>query len=51
MTDLGTFNFFWTSITRDSTSMFLSHKKYAFEILDRAPMATCNPTLTPSESG
>lgn len=51
MTDLGTFNFFWTSITRDSTGMFLSQKKYAFKLLDRAPMATCNPTRTPSESG
>ena len=48
MTDLGTFNFFWTSITRDSTSMFLSQKKYAFELLDGAPMATCNPDLNHS---
>ncbi|GJZ19653.1 putative ribonuclease H-like domain-containing protein [Tanacetum coccineum] len=33
--------------TRDSTGMFLSQKKYAMELLDRAHMASCNPTRTP----
>nr|GEU95183.1 hypothetical protein [Tanacetum cinerariifolium] len=34
------------SVTRDSTGMFLSQKKYALELLDRAHMANCNPTRT-----
>ncbi|GJX72356.1 ribonuclease H-like domain-containing protein [Tanacetum coccineum] len=29
------------SVTRDSTGMFLSQKKYAMELLDRAHMASC----------
>nr|GEZ76649.1 hypothetical protein [Tanacetum cinerariifolium] len=36
MTDLGDVNYFLgISVTRDSTSMFLSQKKYAMELLDR----------------
>ncbi|GKB69658.1 ribonuclease H-like domain-containing protein [Tanacetum coccineum] len=38
------------SVTRDSTGMFLSQKKYAFELLDRAHMANCNPTRTPVDT-
>nr|GEX10514.1 hypothetical protein [Tanacetum cinerariifolium] len=30
--------------------MFLSQKKYAFELLDRAHMANCNPTRTPVDT-
>ncbi|GKC04657.1 ribonuclease H-like domain-containing protein, partial [Tanacetum coccineum] len=51
MTDLGALNYFLEiSITRDSTGMFLSQKKYALEILDRAHMANCNPTWTPVDT-
>ncbi|GJV02617.1 ribonuclease H-like domain-containing protein [Tanacetum coccineum] len=47
MTDLGALNYFLgISVTRDSTGMFLSQKKYAMELLDRAHMASCNPTRT-----
>ncbi|GJT02741.1 ribonuclease H-like domain-containing protein [Tanacetum coccineum] len=47
MTDLGVLNYFLgKSVTRDSTDMFLSQKKYALELLDRAHMANCNPTWT-----
>nr|GEX25795.1 ribonuclease H-like domain-containing protein [Tanacetum cinerariifolium] len=37
-------------LTRDSTGMFLSQKKYAIELLDRAHMASCNPTRTPFDT-
>nr|GEY74922.1 ribonuclease H-like domain-containing protein [Tanacetum cinerariifolium] len=47
MTDLGALNYFLgISVTRDSTSMFLSQKKYALELLYKAHMANCNPTQT-----
>nr|GEX05109.1 ribonuclease H-like domain-containing protein [Tanacetum cinerariifolium] len=47
MTDFGALNYFlWISVTRDSTSMFLSQKKYALELLDMAHMANCNQTRT-----
>ncbi|GJW30535.1 ribonuclease H-like domain-containing protein [Tanacetum coccineum] len=47
MTDLGVLNnFLGISVTRDSTGMFLSQKKYDLELLDRAYMANCNPTRT-----
>nr|GEV12655.1 ribonuclease H-like domain-containing protein [Tanacetum cinerariifolium] len=39
MTDLGALNYFLGfSVTRDSSSMFLSKRKYAMEILERAHM-------------
>ncbi|GKD06626.1 ribonuclease H-like domain-containing protein [Tanacetum coccineum] len=38
------------SVTHDSTGMFLSQKKYAMELLDRAHMASCNPTRTPFDT-
>ncbi|GKD25271.1 ribonuclease H-like domain-containing protein [Tanacetum coccineum] len=39
MTDLGSLNYFLgISVTRDSSRMFLSQKKYAVEILERAGM-------------
>nr|GEW30942.1 ribonuclease H-like domain-containing protein [Tanacetum cinerariifolium] len=34
------------SVTRDSSSMFLSQRKYAIEILERAHMVGCNPSRT-----
>ncbi|GJS70182.1 ribonuclease H-like domain-containing protein [Tanacetum coccineum] len=34
------------SVTRDSSRSFLSQKKYAIEILDRAHMDNCNPSRT-----
>ncbi|GJW57399.1 ribonuclease H-like domain-containing protein [Tanacetum coccineum] len=51
MTDLGALNYFLgISVTRDSTRMFLSHKQYAIELLERAYMLNCNPTLAPSDT-
>ncbi|GJY34359.1 ribonuclease H-like domain-containing protein [Tanacetum coccineum] len=47
MTDLGPLNYFLgISVTRDSLGLFLSQKKYAIEILDRAHMDNCNPSRT-----
>nr|GEW12473.1 ribonuclease H-like domain-containing protein [Tanacetum cinerariifolium] len=34
------------SVTRDSSSMFISQRKYAIEILERAHMVGCNPSRT-----
>ncbi|GJS94481.1 ribonuclease H-like domain-containing protein [Tanacetum coccineum] len=51
MTDLGTLNYFLgISVTRDSTGMFLSQKKYALELLDRAYLANGNPTRMPLDT-
>ncbi|GJU95716.1 ribonuclease H-like domain-containing protein [Tanacetum coccineum] len=48
MTDLGALNYFLgIYVKRDSTGMFLSQKKHALDLLDRAHMANCNPTRTP----
>ncbi|GJV38866.1 reverse transcriptase domain-containing protein [Tanacetum coccineum] len=42
MIDLGSLNYFLSiSVTRDSFGMFLSQRKYAVEILERAHMANC----------
>nr|GEY36787.1 serine carboxypeptidase-like 27 [Tanacetum cinerariifolium] len=47
MTDLGPLNYFLgISVTCDSSGLFLSQKKYAVEILDRAHMVNCNPSQT-----
>ncbi|GJZ10142.1 ribonuclease H-like domain-containing protein [Tanacetum coccineum] len=47
MTDLGSLNYFLgISVTCDSTGMFLSQRKYAAEILERAHMTNCNPSRT-----
>ncbi|GJV24998.1 ribonuclease H-like domain-containing protein [Tanacetum coccineum] len=45
MTDVGALDYLLgISITRDTTGMFLSQKKYAIELLERAHMLNCNPT-------
>ncbi|GJU50209.1 ribonuclease H-like domain-containing protein [Tanacetum coccineum] len=36
--------------SRDSSGMFLSQKKYAVEILERAGMVNCNPSRTPVDT-
>ncbi|GJX34950.1 ribonuclease H-like domain-containing protein [Tanacetum coccineum] len=51
MTDLGSLNYFLgISVTRDSSGMFLSQKKYATKILERAGMVSCNPSRTPVDT-
>ncbi|GJT85126.1 ribonuclease H-like domain-containing protein [Tanacetum coccineum] len=51
MTDLGSLNYFLgISVTRDSSGMFLSQKKYAVEIFERAGMVNCNPSRTPVDT-
>ncbi|GJY81731.1 ribonuclease H-like domain-containing protein [Tanacetum coccineum] len=48
MTDLGSLNYFLgSSVTRDSSRMFLSQRKYATEILEGAGMIRCNSSGTP----
>ncbi|GJU96161.1 ribonuclease H-like domain-containing protein [Tanacetum coccineum] len=47
ITYLGPLNYFLgISVTHDSSGLFLSQKKYAIEILDRAHMDNCNPSRT-----
>nr|GEV73082.1 retrovirus-related Pol polyprotein from transposon TNT 1-94 [Tanacetum cinerariifolium] len=47
MTDLGQLNYFLSIfVTRDSFGLFLSQKKYAVEILEKAYMVNCNPSRT-----
>ncbi|GJS77753.1 ribonuclease H-like domain-containing protein [Tanacetum coccineum] len=51
MTDLGSLNYFLgISVTRDSSGMFLSQKKYVVEIFERAGMVNCNPSRTPVDT-
>ncbi|GKB83581.1 ribonuclease H-like domain-containing protein [Tanacetum coccineum] len=51
MKDLGSLNYFLgISIMRDSLGMFLSQRKYAIEILERAHMVGCNPIWTPVDT-
>ncbi|GJQ99527.1 ribonuclease H-like domain-containing protein [Tanacetum coccineum] len=51
MTDLGPLNYFLgISVTRDSSGLFLSQKKYAIEILEKAHMVSCNPSRTPVDT-
>ncbi|GJS52124.1 ribonuclease H-like domain-containing protein [Tanacetum coccineum] len=47
MTDLGALNYFLTiSVVRHSTSLFLSQRKYALQLLECAHMVNCNPSRT-----
>nr|GEV12582.1 ribonuclease H-like domain-containing protein [Tanacetum cinerariifolium] len=47
MKDLVSLNYFMgIFVTRDSSRMFLSQRKYAAEILERAHMVNCNPSRT-----
>nr|GEV39784.1 ribonuclease H-like domain-containing protein [Tanacetum cinerariifolium] len=51
MTDLGPLSYFLgISVTRDSSGLFLSQKKYFVDILDRAHMVNCNPSQTPIDT-
>ncbi|XP_071729406.1 uncharacterized mitochondrial protein AtMg00810-like [Rutidosis leptorrhynchoides] len=51
MTDLGPLNYFLgVSVTRNSSGMFLSQKKYASEIIERAGLTGCHPCRTPVET-
>nr|GEY49406.1 hypothetical protein [Tanacetum cinerariifolium] len=48
MTDLGALNYFLgISADRTPTGLFLSQKKYALQLFERAHMVTCNPSWTP----
>ncbi|GJU35887.1 ribonuclease H-like domain-containing protein [Tanacetum coccineum] len=50
-TDLGSLNYFLgISVTRDSFEIFLSQKKYALVILERARMVHCNSSRTPVDT-
>ncbi|GJY81126.1 ribonuclease H-like domain-containing protein [Tanacetum coccineum] len=51
MTDLGALNYF-LGIFADhtSTGLFLSQKKYALQLLERAHMVNCNPSQAPVDT-
>ncbi|XP_071686763.1 uncharacterized mitochondrial protein AtMg00810-like [Rutidosis leptorrhynchoides] len=52
MTDLGQLNYFLgIHATRTASSIFLSQKQYAIEIIEWAGMSTCQPCRTPIEPG
>ncbi|GKA57857.1 ribonuclease H-like domain-containing protein [Tanacetum coccineum] len=51
MTDLGALNYFLgISAVRHSTGLFLSQRKYALQLLERAHMVNCNPSRTPVDT-
>ncbi|GKC10677.1 ribonuclease H-like domain-containing protein [Tanacetum coccineum] len=51
MTDLDPLNYFLgISAMRTTSGIFLSHTKYATEILEQAQMLNCNPCMTPIET-
>ncbi|GJS81028.1 ribonuclease H-like domain-containing protein [Tanacetum coccineum] len=51
MTDLGALNYFLGIFAdRTPTGLFLSQKKYALQLLERAHMVTCNPSRTPVDT-
>ncbi|GJY27713.1 ribonuclease H-like domain-containing protein [Tanacetum coccineum] len=51
MTDLGPLNYFLGIFAvRHSTDLFLSHRKYALQLLERAHMVNCNPSRTPVDT-
>nr|GEV88514.1 hypothetical protein [Tanacetum cinerariifolium] len=51
MTDLGALNYFpGIPATRTPTGLFLSQKKYALQLFERAHMVNCNPSWTPVDT-
>ncbi|GJR40369.1 hypothetical protein Tco_1198343 [Tanacetum coccineum] len=51
MTDLGALNYFLgISAVRHSTGLFLSQRRYASQLLERAHMANYNPSRTPVDT-
>jgi hypothetical protein len=51
MKDLGPLSYFLgISVNRHSKGMFLSQKKYAEEIIERAGMSSCKPSPTPVDT-
>ncbi|XP_037496951.1 uncharacterized mitochondrial protein AtMg00810-like [Jatropha curcas] len=51
MKDLGPLNYFLgISVHRNSSGLFLSQRKYAAEILDRAGMSSCKSVSTPVDT-
>ena len=51
MKDLGRLNYFLgIAVTRHKGGMFLSQRKYAKEIIERADISSCKSTLTPVDS-
>ncbi|GJS59949.1 ribonuclease H-like domain-containing protein [Tanacetum coccineum] len=51
MTDLGELNYFLgISTVHHPTGLFLSQKKYARQLLERAHMVNCNPSRTPIDT-
>ncbi|GJY46228.1 ribonuclease H-like domain-containing protein [Tanacetum coccineum] len=51
MTDLGALNYFLGIYAdRTPTSLFLSQKKYALQLLERAHKVTCNPSRIPVDT-
>nr|GFB95385.1 ribonuclease H-like domain-containing protein [Tanacetum cinerariifolium] len=51
MTDMGALNYFLGIFAmRSSTSLFLSQKKYACELLERTNMVNFNPSRTPVDT-
>ncbi|GKA17817.1 ribonuclease H-like domain-containing protein [Tanacetum coccineum] len=51
MTDLGALNYFLgISVVRHPTGLFLSQKKFARQLLERAHMVNCNPSRTPIDT-
>ncbi|GKB70149.1 ribonuclease H-like domain-containing protein [Tanacetum coccineum] len=51
MTDLDSLNYILgIFVVRDSSGMFLSQRKYATDILERAHMVSCNPSRTPDDT-
>ncbi|GJR45859.1 ribonuclease H-like domain-containing protein [Tanacetum coccineum] len=51
MTDLEALNYFFGIFdVRHSTGLFLSQRKYALQLLERAHMVNCNPSRTPVDT-
>ncbi|GJV19070.1 ribonuclease H-like domain-containing protein [Tanacetum coccineum] len=51
MTNLGALNYFLViSVVSHATELFLSQRKYALQLLERAHMVNCNPSRTPVDT-